>query len=104
MSSYTGKVAGDHGSPPWSSMNTYHNTFIMAASSRSADMYMVQGAVEGRPRKVFNNAFVHFNRMPPLLQRDTPHLQCNGNLYWYPDIDAKLAETYFNKFSQFARV
>jgi len=65
--SSSGKPLGDHGSPPWSAMNIYHNTFIMAEPARDAAMNALGSNRAGHPRRVFNNLFVHLARLPALV-------------------------------------
>jgi hypothetical protein len=97
-SSQTGKLTGDHGSPPWSSMFTYHNTFVIASKGFTADMWMLRGAVNDRPRKVFNNIFVHSLQLPAVNVIDSPDIQVDGNLYWHPGVQDKQAANFFTKY------
>lgn len=92
---YSGKVTGDHGSPPWSSLVAYHNTLVVRSRAEAPDMWMARGSAEGRPRKVFNNVFVHLDQLGGPSLPDAPHLQIDGNLYWQPGLDAKRAATFF---------
>jgi hypothetical protein len=78
-----GKVIGDHGSPPWSRMNIYHNTFVMAGRSRTADMALFGGARAGLPRSVFNNVLLHLDRLPGYPGPPVSVIE-DGNLYWSP--------------------
>ena len=79
----TGKVIGDHGSPPWSAMNIYHNTFIAQEASRDIAMATVGASKIGHPRRVFNNIYLHLDRLPgyvpPLAASNAVE---DGNLYW----------------------
>lgn len=94
----TGKVIGDHGSPPWSAMNLYHNTFIMAEASRQADMATLGASKLERPRRVFNNIFLHRERMPGFVGAVPANdVMEDGNLFWSPGAD-KTATTFFNKY------
>jgi hypothetical protein len=94
----TGKVMGDHGSPPWSAMRIYHNTCVMAGASRSADMGFLDACTPERPRQVFNNLHVHLAKLP-LISGPAPEAAIyDGNLYWSPGIDAKQAAKAFAKF------
>ena len=69
----TGKVTGDHGSPPWSSMNAYHNTLVVSSTvADSADLWMARGANAERPRNVFNNVFLHLGGLRNVRLTDTP--------------------------------
>ncbi len=93
-----GHVTGDHGSPPWPSMFSYHNTFVVAEPARSAEVWMSRGATQERPRRLFNNIFLHVERLPAYQLQDLPHLQADGNLYWQPGLEASQAATYFDKY------
>jgi hypothetical protein len=95
----TGKVTGDHGSPPWSAMNTYQNTFVVASTiADSPDLWMARGATPERPRKVFNNIFLHLGRLATPRPPDTPALQLDANLYWQPRLEPQQAATFFDTF------
>ncbi len=94
----TGKVIGDHGSPPWSAMNFYHNTFV-ASGARSADMATFGGTKAGNPRRVFNNIFLHLDRLPGFLAPDPAgNVVSDGSLYWAPGTAEKTAASFFQKF------
>ena len=78
---------GDHGSPPYSSMFIYHNTFVMADHARSADMSLLGATSAERPRRLFNNILLHLDKLPPLSAIDAQHdAQAEGNLYWQPGL------------------
>ncbi|MBC7820235.1 MAG: hypothetical protein IAG10_25405, partial [Planctomycetaceae bacterium] len=74
---YFGKLTGDHGSPPWPTMFSYHNTFIAREPSRYSDMGSSHGATADRPRRVFNNIFVH-EKLPPFSVAATGDVQSDG--------------------------
>jgi hypothetical protein len=95
----TGKFIGDHGSPPWSTMTIYHNTFVMAGGSRDAAMSAFAGSKTTYPRRVFNNVFLYSDKLPPLVPPD-PAANCaaDGNLYWAPGTPEKTAAAFFDKF------
>jgi hypothetical protein len=94
----TGKVIGDHGSPPWSAMNIYHNTFVMAGA-RQADMVAFGGNRAGHPRRVFNNIFLHADRLPAFAAPDPAvNVAADGNLYGAPGVAEKQAAAFFNRF------
>lgn len=93
-----GKLTGDHGSPPWPTMFTYHNTFIARDPSRFADMGCSIGATPDRPRRVFNNIFLHGERLPPLAAPNIADVQSDGNLFWKPDLEAKAAAEFLSAF------
>lgn len=78
-----GKVMGDHGSPPWPAINIYHNTFVMAGRARRPTMGVFSGTGAGKPRRVFNNVFLHFEPLPAYFPPDAEHgLIADGNFYW----------------------
>ena len=94
-----GKVIGDHGSPPWSAMNIYHNTFIAQEASRDVAMATLGGSKAGNPRRVFNNIYLHLDRLPAYVP---PSAMSNavedGNLYWALRADAKSAAAPFARY------
>lgn len=93
-----GHVMGDHGSPPWSTMKIYHNTFV-TAYSRFADMGLVGGSTPERPRRVFNNMLVHLGTLPPFVTPEPDKGgQTDGNLYWSPKASARQATEFFARF------
>lgn len=78
-----GKPFGDHGSPEWAEMNIYQNTFVMASYPRRWGQYTLNATSKERPRRVFNNIFVHLGGMPrPSLPPVEHSVQIDGNLYW----------------------
>lgn len=93
-----GKVIGDHGSPPWSAMNIYHNTFIAEEPSRDVAMATLGGSKSATPRRVFNNIYLHRERLPGYVP---PSAAANavedGNLFWCPR-NVKMADALFNRF------
>jgi hypothetical protein len=95
----SGKLIGDHGSPPWSTLSFYHNTVIAAEPSRDVAMAALGGVRPGHPRRVFNNIFLHLERLPALVPPQ-PDADCvfDGNLYWSPDVDGGAAEKFFARF------
>lgn len=95
----SGKPLGDHGSPPWSAMNIYHNTFVMAEPARDAAMNALGSNREGHPRRVFNNLFLHVERLPALVAPPAEHnVISDGN--WYASPRAK-DEDYAKLFTKF---
>jgi hypothetical protein len=89
----TGKLIGDHGSPPWPAMNIYHNTVIALEPQRDTAMATTGSMKSGNERRVYNNIFLHLARLPSLA---TPvpdqKLSSAGNLYWSlttPDVAAE---------------
>ena len=101
-----GKLIGDHGSPPWSNLNYYHNTAVMLEPARDAGMGVLGSVRADNPRRVFNNIFLHLGRMPALVVPQQPlNLAADGNLFWSPTLEPKLAATFFSKYrssSQFS--
>lgn len=93
-----GKVMGDHGSPPWSRMRIYHNTFIMRDRWRDADMGTLNGLHADRPRHLFNNLFLHLGGLSSLRVPDVEVGQSDGNLYWQPDLEPARAAMFFKKY------
>lgn len=94
-----GKLIGDHGSPPWSALYAYHNTFVMSGASRDAGMGILTSTRAGHPRRVFNNLFIHLSRMPCYMGADPAQNAVeDGNLYWSPAVDSKVAAALFAKF------
>jgi hypothetical protein len=94
-----GKVIGDHGSPPWSAMNLYHNTFIMAEGSRDAAMATLGGTKAGNPRRAFNNIYLHLGRLPAFVPPDpAANAVADGDLYWAPGTPEKQAAAFFQRF------
>src|SRR6185437_12671700 len=51
----SGHPMGDHGSPPWSAMWIYHNTFHLLEPSRSAEHSLSNVATPERQRFLVNN-------------------------------------------------
>jgi hypothetical protein len=94
-----GKLIGDHGGPPWSAMNIYHNTVVTAGQSRDAAMATFGGTRAGHPRRVFNNVFLHGAKLPALAPPDpAANVAADGNLYWAPNTPEKTATAFFAKF------
>jgi hypothetical protein len=92
-----GKVIGDHGSPPWSAMKVYHNTFVAEERSRTSDMVLTAGAHAERPKYVFNNILLHRGGLPPHLALNSPFGQQDGNLYWGP-LGSHSPGSYFDRY------
>lgn len=90
----TGGMAGDHGSPPWSAMTIYQNTFIMAEKARSADMALLGATNAERPRRFYNNILLHLEKLQPLSALNEQHdVRAEGNLYWQPSLTPETAAT-----------
>jgi hypothetical protein len=93
----TGKLVGDHGSPPWSTMTLAHNT-VIAGGSRDALMAAGAGATPERPKRVYNNLFFHTDRLPAyFVPAAGTNLISDGNLFWSPAADEKQAAALFKK-------
>jgi hypothetical protein len=93
----TGKLIGDHGSPPWSSLTLFHNT-VIAGGSRDALMAAGAGATPERPKRVFNNIFFHTDRLPAyFVPAVGTNLVSDGNLFWSPSADDKVTAALFKK-------
>jgi hypothetical protein len=92
---YAGHVMGDHGSPPWPSLFAYHNTIVSRQAGRAADFLFTTGATEDRPRRAFNNIYVHGASLGPFAAPASAFIQTDGNLYWQPDAAASLTEAFF---------
>lgn len=92
---YMGHLMGDHGSPPWSAMNSYHNTIIAGSPSRSAHMNLLTGATKDRSRRSFNNILIHGSVLPAFAAGDAAFAIGDGNIYWQPGLDPKRAASYF---------
>jgi hypothetical protein len=95
---YAGHIMGDHGSPPWPGMFSYHNTIISREGGRAADFLLATGATAERPRRVFNNIFVHGKGLASFALPDSAFVQSDGNLFWQPGLDAKIATEFFTPY------
>lgn len=94
----TGKVIGDHGSPPWPAMNIYHNSFVMTGA-RDAAMATSGGSKPATPRRVFNNVFLHLDRLPGYIGPDpAANAAADGNVYWAPGTTDKVAAGLFDRY------
>lgn len=92
----TGKVMGDHGSPPWPAMKIYHNTCVALAASRTADLGLLGATSVDRPRVVFNNLLLQPS-LAGLLLPAAEACQSDGNLYGCPGLDAGRAGKFLAK-------
>ena len=93
----TGKLIGDHGSPPWSTLTFAHNT-VIAGGNRDALMSAGSGATPERPKRVFNNLFSHTDRLPAYtIPAVGANLISDGNFFWAPSTDEKVAAALFKK-------
>ena len=93
----TGKLIGDHGSPPWSALVMAHNT-VIASGSRDTLMAAGAGATPERPKAVWNNLFFHTDRLPAyFIPAAGANLTSDGNLFWSPSADEKVTAAFFKK-------
>jgi hypothetical protein len=113
-----GNPMGDHGSPPWSTMWIYHNTFHVLTAGRSADFALTGAAKPERPRCFLNNilavgykpaqggesgatassAATSKPRLPAVMV-PTPDVGISdGNLYGFAGVDATTAAVIFDKY------
>lgn len=95
----TGKLIGDHGSPPWPAIFLYHNTVISQEPCRDVDMGASGSTRAGYPRRVFNNIFWHMGRLPSYMP-PTPAdvVVSDGNVYWSSPSDEKAGQALFDRF------
>ncbi len=95
----TGKLMGDHGSPPWPAMNIYHNTVVTLGPNRDAAMGAAGHTRAGNQRRVFNNVFYHFGRFPGFMAPNAEqNSAADANLYWSPQQGVPEAEKLFARF------
>ncbi|MCI0357277.1 MAG: right-handed parallel beta-helix repeat-containing protein [Planctomycetaceae bacterium] len=95
----SGKPLGDHGSPPWAAMNIYHNTFVMAEPARDVAMNALASNGAGHPRRVFNNLFIHLDRLPAFIPPQSEHnVISDGNWYWSPRAEPAQLDALFTRF------
>jgi hypothetical protein len=92
-----GNVMGDHGSPPWTNLFVYQNTFLAGSTPRRVDLGTLGGKGEFK-REILNNAFVINGKLPPYAPMPEPVMLDAGNLYWATTGADKLAPTYFDKY------
>jgi hypothetical protein len=112
-----GNPMGDHGSPPWSAMWIYHNTFQMLTPGRSADFGLTGAASPERPRYFVNNIVaVGYKpavgdesgaagssasakpRLPAVMVPAPDVGISDGNLYGFSGVDAAAAAAIFDKY------
>ncbi|MBL8826421.1 MAG: right-handed parallel beta-helix repeat-containing protein [Planctomycetaceae bacterium] len=95
----TGKLIGDHGSPPWPALNFYHNTVVSQETCRDADMSSTATSRVPQPHRVFNNIFFHMARLPNFTP-PTPAaaVASDGNVYWSPQADQKAGNALFDRY------
>jgi hypothetical protein len=86
-----GAALGDHGSPPWPTMNIYHNTVIVSSARHPAAGFY--GATDAaRPRRVMNNLFLHLRPLPAFTALKPDHdAWGNGNQFWSDNAAAATA-------------
>lgn len=113
-----GGPMGDHGSPPWSAMSIYHNTFQLLEPGRSADFGLTGAATPDRPRYFLNNiiavgyhsagggeggnsaakAAAAKPRLAPVFVPTPDSGTSDGNLYGFAGVDAEHASMIFEKY------
>jgi hypothetical protein len=95
----TGKLMGDHGSPPWPAMNIYQNTIVALEPARDVEMAAAAGASQTRPRRVMNNLFIHAGPLPGFVPPSAAaNCASDGNLYWSPVSPDVTAESLLGRF------
>jgi len=95
----TGKLIGDHGSPPWPMMNIYHNTVVAKEPQRDVAMAALGSTYAKHGRRVFNNIFLHLDRFPGYVPANAAEGAVeDGNLFWSAQANAVTAESLFGKF------
>ena len=78
-------------------MTIAHNT-VIASGSRDALMAAGAGATPDRPKRVYNNLFLHTDRLPVyFVPAAGTNLISDGNLFWSPSTDEKQAAALFKK-------
>lgn len=92
----TGKLIGDHGSPPWPALAFYHNTCLLGEPARDAAMATTGSNKAGHPRRVLNNLFLHSAKLPAYLPPQENVVE-DGNLYASLAGDGK-AKALFQKY------
>jgi len=96
---WTGVIMSDHGSPPWPTMFIYHNTVVVASKQRHPHAGLINAPHPDRPRRVFNNLFVHLQLMPAFPKLDPArNVHSDGNLFWSPTLDEKKTAAFFYRF------
>lgn len=94
-----GKIIGDHGSPPWSTSNIYHNTFVMSSGARSSEMALLSASAVERPKTLLNNVLLHLDKLPALKSGAVEvKASSDGNLYWSPSVTEAIANAFFKKY------
>jgi len=93
-----GHVIGDHGSPPWPTLDFYQNTILTLEGQRTASMGLFATPVPERPRRILNNLLVSGGKLPAYVPLTEPTALEAGNLYWGLGVNEKTAETFFDKY------
>lgn len=93
-----GKLIGDHGSPPWPELNIYQNTFVMSGS-RDAAMASYAASRVVYPRRVFNNVYLHTDRLPGYSPPEAAsNAASDGNVFWSLGMAEKTPMKLFERF------
>jgi len=94
-----GRIMSDHGGPPWSAMNIYHNTFVMTGGSRSAGMNLLKARKGNYPKRTFNNIFLHTDRLPGYFGPDPAlNVHGDGNLFFSPSSTNVSSDSFFKRY------
>ncbi len=83
---YEGHLASAHGSPLWTVMHVYHNTFLRDTPT-FRDYFLFGLGVMGlrnSERDVFNNLFIQSERVPgvAVVMKQPENLREGGNILW----------------------
>lgn len=93
----TGKLLGDHGGPPWSTMNIYQNT-LLSNYTRSG-MGAFSAVAPERPRRIFNNVFYYTEGLGGYPGADPERgVVADANLFWSPTATPAAADSYFARY------
>lgn len=95
---YSGHVMGDHGSPPWPALFSYHNTIVSHEPARGAEFLFLTTNSPDRPRRAFNNLYLHGAGLKSFTLPDNPSIQSDGHVYWQPDLSTESAAAFFNAY------
>lgn len=119
----SGHPMGDHGSPPWSAMWIYHNTFHMLETARSAEHALSNVATPDRQRFLMNNLITTGYRpvagtkaeigdwvanggkpprSPAVVVPAVGSGLSDGNLYWVAGADPTQGTSIFDKYRKSA--
>ena len=98
---YAGHVMGDHGSPPWPSMFSYHNTFVSREPGRRRISALESRRATRIGRGVRSTTSSSTARdCTTFALPESAAVQSDGNLYWSPKADASGAVMYSTSFAR----